>query len=237
VGFREKTEVKKFEKISIPDPVQNLIPSEEVTTYDDSVLVSGKAKQGVSVAVNGQTILQDANGLFVGQVPINPGKNVILIDLFYGDGKESIVRKVLRKPKILIAEERQLKEELKTTKTQQEKEQIKSALAEVEQRKQKVEALVTMGVVDIAPQSEFRLEAPVSRGELASWLVKAANLPLPRVMGPVFSDVQANHPYAPFIKAAVDNNLMQGQGNKFFPDIPVSKSEAQNIFRKFGVIK
>jgi hypothetical protein len=94
-----------------------------------------------------------------------------------------------------------------------------------------------MGVIDATPQADFTQAAAVTRGELASWLVKAANIPLPKVTSAVFQDVPANHPQAPFIKAAVDYNLMKASGNKFNPDIPVSKSEAQEIFKKYGVIK
>ncbi len=235
--FEKKPEVKKFETISIKDPVYDLSPPEESVTYNDSVLITGKAKPGVAVSVNSQSVLTDAAGKFVAQVPLNPGKNLVLIEAFLGEGKETYTRKVLKKPKIVIAEEKQLKEEIKKTESKEEQEKIRKDLEQVEQRKQKVEALVTLGVVDLAPQAEFRLEAPVTRGELASWLVKAANIPLPRVTGAVFSDVPVNHPLAPFIKAAVDNNLMQSIGNKFNPDVPVSRAEAQEIFRRFGVIK
>ena len=123
------------------------------------------------------------------------------------------------------------------TAASRQREQIMSELADVRQEKQKVEALVALGVVDVSPQAEFTLGAAVSRGELATWLVKAANLSLQRVTEAVFTDVPANHPLAPFIKAAVSNNFMQAQKGYFYPDNPVSKAEAEEIFRRFGIIK
>ena len=71
-----------------------------------------------------------------------------------------------------------------------------------------------------------------------SWLVKAANLPVPELTGDVCSDVPMTHKYAPYIKTAFDMGLAKpDKDNKFYPDKAVNESEGEDIFRQFGVIR
>lgn len=223
--------------IAIADPITNLSPSQEASTYEDRMQITGTAKPQVSIAVNKMPIAKDDNGNFQAIVPLSPGKNLILVEAILGDGKLPYQIKILRKAKITISEEKSLEQEIKSTKDTAVIEKKKAELEKVKDRKQKVETLVTMGIVDVEPNTDFSLQTAVTRGELASWLIKAANIPLPRVTRPVFADVPANSQYAPFIKAAVDYGLMKGSGNYFYPNKPVSKSEAEIIFKNFGAIR
>jgi hypothetical protein len=238
----EWTFVKRPEEyyppIRIADPVYDLSPADDFDTYEDSILIKGKAKPGVEVYINDRPSIVDENQSFSVQVPLNTAKNLILIDCFYEGGKLSLERKVFKRAKVVISEEKALLKESQLAKTSLQRRQIEEKQKLLERRKEKVENLVTMGVVEVAPKAAFSLEAPATRGELITWLVKAANLPLPRITYDLFRDVPATHPQAPFIKAAVDRGLIKGFADGTFrPDQPVSVEEGQIIFRKFGVIR
>lgn len=234
--FEIKKPTTVYGQIKIKDPIFGLSPSDETTTYEDFIAISGTAKPNVIVKVNNEDVVIDKDGKFNAMMNLNPGKNLIFVDVFLGDGKKSYGLKVFKKAKVVIAEEKSLEKQLKSSKPKDIK-AINAELQKVKDRKEKVEALVTLGIIDVEPNTEFKLAAPIKRGELSSWLVKAAGIPLPRVTQDVFPDVPMSNPYAPFIKAAVDANLMQAKGGKFYPDAPVSKTEAEQIFKRFGVIK
>lgn len=234
----ERKEKKVFGEMKIADPLTGVYPDDNFTTYDDRIWVSGSAKPGVEVAVNDQTVKVDDNFKFSVAVPLKSGKNLVVIDSFYEGGKLSYERKVLRRAKIKLAEERQVEKAISAAKTATEKERLLKERAKVEERKAKVETLVTMGVVEVTPEAEFSLESSVTRGELVSWLVKAANFPLSRVTQDLFKDVPKEHPLAPLIKAAVDFGVMQGFADGTFrPNAQVTAAEGRAIFKKFGVIR
>jgi hypothetical protein len=108
----------------------------------------------------------------------------------------------------------------------------------VEERKEKVENLVTLGVIEVAPAAKFKIESSITRGEMIAWLVKASGLALPTVEEAVFADVPRNHRFAPAIKAAFDAGLISAPPNgKFRPDDPVKEEEGETFFRAFGIVK
>jgi hypothetical protein len=136
---------------------------------------------------------------------------------------------LLKTKKKLAAQEEKVIQKKKTLVKEQKK---------IAERKEKVEALVTMGVVEVAPNKEFEMEAAVTRGDLATWLVRAAGLPLEDVTRPVFKDVAPDDPLAPYIKAVSDLEIMSGfPDGTFRPNSPISESEGKAIFKKFGVIQ
>jgi hypothetical protein len=85
--------------------------------------------------------------------------------------------------------------------------------AAVAAQKQKVAELVTLGVVEVAPGTQFKLDASLTRGDLAAWLARASGAVLPRVSADLYSDVKRGDPLAPFIKVVVEAGLMSP-----FPD-------------------
>jgi hypothetical protein len=134
------------------------------------------------------------------------------------------------------------KKEAALSKEKAKHEEIKAKLVEekkkIEERKEKVENLVTLGVIEVSPEAKFKIEAPITRGEMISWLVKASGLALPSVEGPVFTDVPKSHRFAAQIKAALDAGLISAEaGGKFRPDDAVKESEGQEFFRSFGIVK
>lgn len=140
-------------------------------------------------------------------------------------------------------EKKRLEEETKKleeekAKLQEKKQELTVKKEQLEQRKEKVENLVTLGVIDVSPEKKFEIEAKITRGEMISWLVKAANLPVPEVTSNVCADVPKDHQFAPYIKAAIEAGLVKpDKENKFYPDKAVSESDGEELFKEFGVIK
>jgi S-layer homology domain len=133
-------------------------------------------------------------------------------------------------------EEKALAEE--KSKHNEKKEKLLNEKKTIEERKEKVENLVTLGVIEVSPEAKFQIEAPITRGEMISWLVKASGVSVPQVTGPVFLDVPQNHRYASFIKAALDAGLIKGgTDGKFRPDDPVKEEEGQAFFKAFGIVQ
>jgi len=261
-----KEEIKELLKV--------IFPNDDHSTYDEVIAVSGEVRQGATAFINGVEVYISNGGRFSALQPLNPGKNLIEIEARLKDEKKVMSRKVLRKAKVLIAEEEGLNKKivdevlnkeaelvkrteelskkkaegldvsLEEQKLQEERSKYEvkktSLYAEknkLEERKEKVENLATLGVIEVSPDKKFEIEAPITRGEILTWLVKAAALPVPKVSEAVFSDVPANHKYAPYIKAAVDLKLVIVSGDKFRPDEPVTEQEGQEFFRAFGVIQ
>jgi len=118
------------------------------------------------------------------------------------------------------------------------KQEITKEKLTLEERKGKVENLVTLGVIEVAPQTSFKIETPIKRGEMITWLVKAAGLPIPILTGPVCADVPQDNPDAPYIKATLDAGLIRlPPNNRFRPNDPVTDEEGQVFFKAFGVVK
>jgi hypothetical protein len=71
---------------------------------------------------------------------------------------------------------------------------------------------------------------------MISWLVTASGMKIPEVDKPVFPDVPPDHKYAPYIKAALDAGLIQGDSDgKFRPDDLVRENEVDRYFKAFGI--
>ncbi len=230
--------VKQYATMKIQDPVKGLSPEDNLITYDDHILVSGNAKPGVEVYLNEQAINIDPNLNFSVLVPLRVGKNLLVVDSFYEGGKLSTERKVFRKAKVIVAEEKMIDNQIKVAKTPEQKKQLEQEKAQIAEKKDRLETLVTMGVVEVSPEAAFSIEAPVTRGELSSWLVKAANYPLPRITRDPFVDVPKEHPLAVYIKVAVDRGLIKAFPDRTFrPNATITAAEGEEIFKKFGVIR
>jgi hypothetical protein len=166
---------------------------------------------------------------------------------------KKIVNEVLNKEEELIKKQEEINKEKgkgldvtdKENRLIQEKQQHevkKASLYEekkkIEERKDKVENLVTLGVVEVSPNKSFEIEAPIKRGEMITWLVKAAGLPVPKVEGRVLADVPEDNEYAPYINAAIEYGILKKPAdNKFRPNDPVTEEEGQEFFKAFGIMQ
>jgi S-layer homology domain len=105
-------------------------------------------------------------------------------------------------------------------------------------RADKVDNLVTLGVIEVAPDKNFEIEAPIKRGEMIAWLVKGAGLVTVKPATTPFVDVPQDSQYAPAVKAAYEGGYIKlGDDRKFRPNDPVTEDEAQEFLKDFGVIK
>ena len=220
---------KAFERISLED---------NITTYEDRLDISGKVKPGVEVYVNGLRAYIAEDNAFNVNIPLAIGKNLVLVEARFEGEKKVWKYKVLRKAKVQLAEEKAVKLALEKTVTPEAREALKLKERELAKSREKVEELVTVGVIEITPEAEFKLDASVTRGELSAWVVKASGLPVPKVQRDIFSDVKRDNPLAPYIKVVVDWDVLRPfADNTFRPEAPVSKEEGEKIFKVFGLKK
>lgn len=211
-----------LEKISLED---------NIVTYDDKIEVFGKVKPGVEVYVNDLRAATADDNTFRVMVPLQLEKNLIVVEARYEGEKKSWKYKVLRRAKVILKEETDVKEQLEKAKTDAEKQALAKKERDLANRRQKVEELVTLGVIEVTAESEFKLDASITRGELATWLAKATGLCLPKAEKDIFPDVKKDNPLAPFIKAVVDWDLLRPfPDGTFRPDAPVTKEEAEKLF-------
>lgn len=218
-----------FEKLSLAD---NLV------TYEDKIEVFGQVKPGVEVYINGLRAATTDDHAFRVTVPLKLEKNLIIVEARYEGDKKTWTYKVLRQAKVKLAEEKALKQQLDRAKSESEKEALLKQQQELAKKKKKVEELVTLGVIEVTAEAEFRLDASITRGELATWLAKSTGLPLPKVDRDLFSDVKRDDPLAPYIKIVVDWDLLSGFADGTFrPNASVSKEESDKLFRVLKVQK
>jgi hypothetical protein len=224
--------------ILVEKPVETISLEDNIVTYDENINVFGKVKPGVEIYVNGLRGAVAPDNTFSVVVPLRLKKNLIVVEARYEGEKQSWKYKVLRKAKIQVAEEKKVEEAIKTAETKEEKEKLKEKKKEIEQKREKVESLVTMGVIEVTPEAEFVMEAGVTRGELSTWIVRAADLRLPAVEKDLFVDVPKDHPLSPYIKVIADLKLLQPfPDGTFRPEAFVSKEEGDAIFKRLGVVR
>jgi hypothetical protein len=212
-----------LQKISLVDNLE---------TYDDRIEVVGQVKTDVDVYVNNERAVTGPGNQFRVTVPLQVGKNLVVVEARYEGEKKDWTYKVLRKVKVAVAEEKTLQERLALAASSAEAEALKKREAQIAAQKQRVEELVTLGVVEVTPGAEFRLDASLTRGELATWLAKASGFRLPKVTEDLYSDVKKDNPLAPFIKVVVDTGLMAPYSDgTFHPELPVTKEEGNKLFQ------
>lgn len=103
-----------------------------------------------------------------------------------------------------------------------------------------INRLFSLGVM-IGDTRYFNPRTPINRAEFARALIKACGIePEPEIKRPrnrkdvqddiIFADVDANNPYYPYIKKAVETGIMNGTGyNTFGPEELITKAQAVTI--------
>ena len=211
--------------------LQKISLIDNVETYDDRIEVVGQVKAGVDVYVNDARALTDGNNEFRVTVPLQLGKNLITVQARYQGEKKDWKYKVLRQVNVKVAEEQSLKQLLAAAASSAEAASLQQKEAQVAAQKHSVEELVTLGVVEVTPGAEFKLDASLTRGDLATWLAKATGFRLPQVTEDLYSDVKKDNPLAPYIKVVVEAGLMAPYPDgAFHPELPVTKEEGNKLF-------
>ncbi|NQT29624.1 MAG: S-layer homology domain-containing protein [Candidatus Saganbacteria bacterium] len=101
--------------------------------------------------------------------------------------------------------------------------------------KKPIEYLATLGIMGGYPDKTFRPERVLSRGELATLLVKAKDTKVDHSSRDFFFDVRPTSWVAPYIETAVEKGYMKGYPNGTFrPNQRITRAEAAMVFSKFG---
>ena len=222
----------EFYKPSILETaLQKISLADNLVTYDDRIDVLGQVKAGVEVYINDAQVATDSDSNFKANVPLHLGKNLIIVEARYQGEKRDWLYKVLRQAKVVIAEEETLKEQLAAATSSEEAAALRKKEKDIATQRKSVEELVTLGVVEVTPGAEFKLDASLTRGDLATWLAKASGFQLPKIDRDLYPDVKRSDPRAPFIKIVVDTGLLSPfPDGTFRPDAPVSKEEGDRLF-------
>lgn len=166
-------------------------PKDAYYTYNDVVMLKGKAKGYASLTVNGNQIDVGKDGRFAAGLFLAPGKNYVEI---VGKTKSGAVNKASRRiihaisfPDIMEIKEKDPKHY-----------SIRPIID-----------LTTLGIIEAYPDNNFYPKGWLTKGELATWLVKSRGI---QVAPPEFDpapDVPREHWRAPFIKMCLDKGWMQ----------------------------
>ena len=207
-------------------PGKNLIYLEGKVNGQKVMEVEYKVLRKAKVIVSGESAL------------VQEGSRISVIKAKLGEKKASLQQELVKKPEKKAEIEKKIDEvNMKISKAEIDEKSFEARKKTLEQGKEVVENLVSMGVVEISPDVEFRLEAPVTRGELIVWLVRAAEIPLPKVERDVYVDIKKDSPFAPYARIAADMGILLGYPDGTFrPDAPVTAAEGEKIFKKFGII-
>jgi cyanophycinase len=90
-------------------------------------------------------------------------------------------------------------------------------------------AIVFRGIMLADTQNDFRPDARITRGELASAIAQTLRLELPRENPPRMTDIDEDSPEAHDIALVVAAGLMQTEGNAFRPSDSLSRQEGATV--------
>jgi hypothetical protein len=98
-----------------------------------------------------------------------------------------------------------------------------------------IEYLATLGIIAGFPDETFKPEKSVSRAEMCSLLVKAAEKELVAKTTKMFKDVPAKHWAAKLIETAAQEQYVTGYPNKTFkPGNAITRAEGVSIIVRFA---
>jgi hypothetical protein len=97
-----------------------------------------------------------------------------------------------------------------------------------------IEYCGTLGLVEGYPDGTFKPERALSRAELATLLVRAKGVELPRIEESPYPDVSATHWAARYIAAAMEMGLVKGYPDGTFrPNNKITRSEGVMVLSRF----
>jgi hypothetical protein len=180
-------------------------------TNQDLLTLSGSGTELRSITVNDVPIDIKPDQTFSCGLLLSPGKNFIQVKAWDGAGKfAGSALRVLR----LVS--------------------FPDAEITYDDRKHwarhEILTLASLQVIEGYPDGEFYLTQPVTRGEFATWLVKAKGIFVPPEYQDVFFDVPKEHWRAPYIKAAYAKGYMKPLASNIFGiDETITRGEAARI--------
>jgi len=193
--------------------VQIFNPQDKLRTFDEIVMLRGKITPPAGVKVETISLPAQSDGAFDCGLVLRPGKNLVVI----GGGTEEARLRVLR---LLTFPDVEMTEESKP-----------------HWARGQIAYLATLGIVEGYPDGNFYPGNPVTRGEFATWLAKAEQLPVPTLTRDVFFDVPKEHWRAPYIKAATDAGFVAPASPAMFGlDDPLARGEVIALVRSKGLV-
>ena len=175
----------------------------------DRITLKGQAQGASEVIVNNESMVLDAGGNFMTGLVLLPGKNLVSVLAKWGGVDEGKRLRILRLTPFLDSE--------------------KPYDGKHWARKDIVN-LATLGVIEGYPDGKFEPKKEVSRGELATWLVRAKDIVASKPKDDPFFDVPKEHWRAPYVRAAVLKGYMSGYSNDTFGvDDPLERAHAIDI--------
>ena len=184
----------------------------ETLTYDPTLVIQGQTSPRAFLTLNNVTLEVDNQGNFSAALLLNGAKNYAQIRAWDGTAeavKEVRTLQLLTFPDI-------------------DGDNSKN----VEWARREIIYLTTMRELESMPDGMFYPDAYMTRAEMATWLVRALNLPLVQATVDVCSDVPKEHWRANFIKTALDHGFFTTKGSFFYPDEPVSRAQVAEIVIK-----
>lgn len=101
--------------------------------------------------------------------------------------------------------------------------------------KEAIESIATLGIVEDSLNGTFRPDEPISRAELAYWLVRATGVPIPKMQISQFTDVSGNNWADRYIEVGANRGIVKGYRDKTFrPDNPVTRAEGIVMIASFA---
>ncbi|MCS7464423.1 prolyl oligopeptidase family serine peptidase [Paenibacillus doosanensis] len=91
-----------------------------------------------------------------------------------------------------------------------------------------IEALSQRGIIQGTGDGLFKPEEEVTRGVTALWLSKALKLGYPASLQG-FTDVPETSEYAVAVNALAEKKIIQGDGGRFFPDMPLTREQMASL--------
>lgn len=209
----EKTVAKKPSAEPRPEvgeraSLQIIEPASNSIVYDNRVNVKVKAAGLPKVEVNGVPA-EKYNDLYNASVLLKKGgKNVIVARAINDNGEITYASRILK----LVSF----------------KDVSDDCFA-----KDSIESCGTLGLVQGFPDGTFLPNKTLSRAELATLVVRAKKLELPKVAKNVFKDVPASHWAAPYILAAKNEGLVKGYPDGTFrPNAKIKRVEGILVFAR-----
>jgi len=98
-----------------------------------------------------------------------------------------------------------------------------------------IEYLATLGIMLGYPNKTFRPNQALTRGELATLLVKAKGFKVEKVTESSFWDINSDSWVAPYVEVAVKRQYVKGYPDgSFAPNRRITRAEAATVFAKFS---
>lgn len=101
--------------------------------------------------------------------------------------------------------------------------------------KRPIEYLATLGIMSGYPDKTFRPNDSLSRGELATLLVKAKGFEVKMAKESTFWDINRHSWVSPYVEVAVKRKYVKGYPDgSFAPNQKITRAEAATVFAKFS---